>query len=186
MARIYTKTGDKGETSLFNGTRVLKNNGCIEGYGNIDELNSILGFCLTLLKDEKIRKIIFKIQNDLFQLGSDLATPIDSKNAKAVKFIRRIGDKEITQLEAWIDELDQGLPKLTSFILPGGGSAGASLHIARCVCRRSERWVTGLVKDKKTNPNALMYLNRLSDLFFVLARVVNQMDNQTETIWKPR
>lgn len=182
--RIYTKTGDKGETSLFNGKRVPKHHECIEGYGTVDELNSSLGLALSFIKNKEIQKIVTAIQEALFRLGSDLATPFDDKTSKAQTIIHRMEEKDSIILEKWIDTYDAKLPVLKNFILPGGSTAGASLHIARTICRRSERWVSQLTQQGKANPQCLIYMNRLSDFLFVLARYVNQEDRVPEKIWK--
>ena len=181
--RIYTKTGDKGETSLFSGKRVPKHHECIEGYGTVDELNSSLGLAIAQLKNKEIKDILCSVQETLFRLGSDLATPIDDKNTKAQTILKRIEEKDSEVLENWINKFDAKLSPLKNFILPGGSIAGATLHVARTICRRSERWVSQLVKDGKTNPQCLIYMNRLSDFLFVLARSINQEDGCPEKIW---
>lgn len=182
--KIYTKTGDKGETGLFNGKRVPKDSEYIEAYGTVDELNSALGVVLSFLKDKEVKNILCTIQEHLFQLGSDLATPFDDKISKAQTAIRRMGEKEVSILEAWIDAHDAKLPPLKAFILPGGGQSGAYLHLSRTICRRGERLISRLVREGKANPKVLIYLNRLSDLLFVLARYANHLEKQQEKIWK--
>lgn len=176
--KIYTKKGDEGLTSLFGGTNIEKNSIRIHAYGTVDELNSVLGITLTHTPSSKGRDILTEIQNQLFVLGADLAT-LPSKKSK----IKRIGSTEIKQLENWIDELDEQLPKLTSFILPGGSPAGASLHLARTVCRRAERHTVELKKNETISDETIIYLNRLSDLLFVLARFENQHAGVEETKW---
>lgn len=177
--KIYTKKGDKGTTSLFGGASIGKNSLRIKAYGTVDELNSILGIVLTYSLSERGEAILQELQNQLFVLGADLAT-LPSKKAK----IERIGKKEITQLEEWIDELDEHLPKLTAFILPGGAPSGATLHQARTVCRRAERHTVALKLENPVSDEIIIYLNRLSDLLFVMARFENQHSGETETQWK--
>jgi len=176
--KIYTKKGDKGFTSLFGGTNIEKNSIRIHAYGTVDELNSVLGITLTHTLSNKGREILTEIQNQLFVLGADLAT-LPTKKSK----INRIGSTEIKQLEGWIDELDVQLPQLTSFILPGGSPAGASLHLARTVCRRAERHTVELKSSDPISDEVIIYLNRLSDLLFVLARFENHNTGAEETKW---
>lgn len=179
--KIYTKKGDKGTTSLFGGASIGKNSLRIKAYGTVDELNSILGIVLTYSLSERGEAILQELQNQLFVLGADLAT-LPSKKAK----IDRIGKKEITQLEEWIDELDEQLPKLTAFILPGGAPAGATLHQARTVCRRAERHAVALKLENPVSDEIIIFLNRLSDLLFVMARFENREAGETETQWKSK
>jgi len=178
--KIYTKTGDAGKTSLFGGERVYKDNIRVEAYGAVDELNATLGVALSENILEKSAFILEKIQNDLFVLGGDLATPFDfSRNLELPRT-----KKEMTEfLEEQIDELESKTPPLKSFILPGGSKAAALLHLARTVCRRAERIVTRLKKKEKINENILIYLNRLSDLLFVLARYENHYTQTPEKKW---
>lgn len=183
--KIYTKTGDKGETGLFTGKRVPKDSPYIEGYGNVDELNSSLGLAIALVKDIEIVDILKPIQKQLFSVGADLATAFDDKKAKAAKHIQRIANSDVEGLERIIDRLEEKLPKLTKFVLPGGSRSAATLHLARTICRRAERSVTALYLKKKANPAVLTYLNRLSDLLFVLARYTNLREGGTEELWKP-
>jgi len=183
--KIYTKTGDKGETGLFSGKRVPKNSPYIEGYGNVDELNSAIGLAIALVKDLEILDILKPIQKQLFRVGADLATAFDDKKAKAAKHIQRIESGDVHGLERTIDRLEEKLPKLTKFILPGGSRSAATLHLARTICRRAERSVTALHLEKKANPAVLTYLNRLSDLLFVLARYTNFQEGEVEELWEP-
>lgn len=184
--RIYTKTGDKGETSLFNGKRVQKDSEYIEGYGTIDELNSTLGLTLSFSKEAKLSSLLKEIQRDLFEIGTDLATPFDHQTSKAAQEIERFSEKEITKLEQWINEHDAKLPPLHAFILPGGTETASFLHLSRTVCRRAERWITKLCREGKANPAILIYINRLSDLLFVLARYVNHTEGKVEISWQSR
>lgn len=179
--KIYTKKGDKGTTSLFGGASIGKNSLRIKAYGTVDELNSILGIVLTHPLSERGETIIKELQNQLFILGADLAT-LPSKKTK----IDRIGQKEVKQLEDWIDELDEKLPSLTAFILPGGAPAGATLHLARTVCRRAERHTVALKLENPVSDETIIYLNRLSDLLFVMARFENREAGETETQWKSK
>lgn len=183
--KIYTKTGDKGETGLFTGKRVPKNSPYIEGYGNVDELNSAIGLAIALVKDLEIVEILKQIQKQLFGVGADLATAFDDKKAKAAKHIQRITNNDVEGLERIIDRLEERLPRLTKFVLPGGSRSAATLHLARTICRRAERSVTALYLKKKANPAVLTYLNRLSDFLFVLARYTNLREGATEEFWEP-
>lgn len=166
ITRVYTKTGDKGETSLVGGMRTDKDSARVVAYGDVDELNSSLGAVRAFCGDEKILSIISEIQNDLFILGSDLASPpeVDAP---------RIGTERAEKLEKWIDRFLEEMEPLGEFILPAGKPAGALLHLGRSVCRRAERSAVALAKKEKTSSDAVVYLNRLSDLLFVLARAAN-------------
>lgn len=178
--KIYTKTGDLGETGLNGGTRVQKNDARVDAYGTIDELNAHLGFCASLLDstvDETLIEWLHSIQNDLFMIGSHAATPHDSP---ALAALPPLAETMTERLEEQIDVLEEELPQLTNFILPGGISAAASIHIARTVCRRAERATIGIHDG---NPIVHQYLNRLSDWLFVVARVVNHRNDAEETLW---
>jgi len=178
--KIYTKTGDAGQTSLFGGVRTNKNDPRIEAYGTVDELNSVLGIALSFKTTEQGKNILNKIQQNLFVVGADLATPEGRKER-----IKRVGQKEIDWLEAKIDDLQSGLPELKSFILPGGSKSGSYLHLARTVCRRAERAIVSCRKKEAVSDHLLIYVNRLSDLLFVLARHENHQQGIEETPWKP-
>lgn len=186
--KIYTKTGDKGKTSLFGGTRVPKYHLRIEAYGTVDELNSYIG----LIRDQKIdphtAKILLKIQNELFTLGSMLATPPEKEILKSGKErlnINKVGEESVALLENEIDQMNESLPPMSHFILPGGHTTVSFCHITRCICRRAERITTLLSDESSTNPQILVYLNRLSDYLFVLARKLT-IDNQAlEIPWIP-
>lgn len=183
--KIYTKTGDSGETSLFNGARVMKNNARIITYGVVDEVNSHVGLLLCYTnKEEKFKEvsdILSKVQNQLFVLGSDLANP-DTK----LKDYPRISNEDIGFVENSIDNLDRNLDPLKSFILPGGSVESAYCHIIRTIIRRAEVNIVNLFADDETNSKlCLIYLNRLSDLFFVISRVVNKLKNIQDIPWKP-
>tara|TARA_B110001450_G_scaffold99601_1_gene94425 strand:+ start:1445 stop:2020 length:576 start_codon:yes stop_codon:yes gene_type:complete len=186
--KIYTKTGDTGSTALFGGTRVKKYNLRIESYGTVDELNSYIG----LIKDQDISDInkscLLKIQNELFTLGAMLATPAEKETLKSGKQrlnIPKIDETSILSLENKIDEIDEELPQMTHFILPGGHQAVSFCHIARCVCRRAERLSVELNDQEKINTNIIIYLNRLSDYLFMLARKLSKDLLVEEIKWIP-
>jgi len=181
MVKIYTKTGDSGTTSLFGGKRLSKNDTRIEAYGTVDELNSLLGLILAENPQADVNKKLTRVQKELFVLGSDLSAPQDIK----VK-TPRITKTYISRLEKEIDRMEKHLPKLKNFILPGGSKTGAKLHLARSIARRAERSIAALSSTEKINQNAQVYINRLSDWFFVLARFINKLENQKESIWKGR
>ena len=178
--KIYTKTGDQGETSLFAGGRVPKAHVRIEAFGAVDELNAFLGLVVHHCSSSDLKSRLLRVQGELFQVGADLATPMEAKT----NYIVRLGLEPVTQLETEIDEWQMLLPSLTSFILPGGSQAGALLHIARTICRRAERRVVALAQDEAINPHVLTYLNRLGDWLFVLARLVNHRQNEPESPWQ--
>lgn len=186
--KIYTKTGDKGETSLFGGTRVPKYHLRIEAYGTIDELNSYLG----LIRDQKIDKhstdIIITIQNKLFTLGAMLATPPEKailKSGKERLNINKINTESVELLENEIDTMNESLPAMTHFVLPGGHQTVSFCHIARCICRKAERISTQLSIESEVDEQILIYLNRLSDYLFVLARKLTYDNNAQEIQWIP-
>ena len=181
MVKIYTKTGDSGATSLFGGKRLSKNDTRVEAYGTVDELNSLLGVILTENPQVDVIKKITRVQKELFVLGSDLSSPFGIK----VK-VPRITKSYITRLEKEIDRMEKNLPKLKNFILPGGSPIGSKLHLARSIARRAERSIAALSQTEKINKNAQIYINRLSDWLFVLARYANKLENQKESIWKGR
>ncbi len=183
--KIYTKTGDKGETSLFDGTRVSKSSIRVEAYGNIDELNSYIGLITTMSIPKDLYDILEKVNRLLFAIGTDLATPIEEiDNPKKIKKVKRLGKEHIDYLEQAIDNYSDKLPELRNFILPGGSSESAWLHIARTVCRRAERRVVELAQRENVNHNIIVFLNRLSDFLFIAARYVNFFKGIEDTIWK--
>jgi cob(I)alamin adenosyltransferase len=186
--KIYTKTGDKGTTSLFGGTRVPKYHLRIEAYGTVDELNSYIGLIRDQKIDEHTSTILLKIQHELFIVGSMLATPPEKKvlkNGKERLNIDKISKHSIELLENEIDTMNEQLPDMTHFILPGGHTTVSYCHIARCICRRAERISTHLSDESTIEPEILIYLNRLSDYLFVLARKLTK-DNQAQEIkWIP-
>lgn len=179
--KIYTKKGDGGETSLFGGARVSKTSKRIEAYGTVDELNSVVGLASSFPSSIKTGQLLEEVQYQLFVLGADLATP----QSREVR-IDRIDEAQISFLESSIDELEEDTPPLKNFILPGGSSAGAVLHMARTVCRRAERVTIECAQEEEISANAITYLNRLSDFFFVLARYENHTSGAEEKPWIPK
>jgi len=172
--KAYSGTGDKGETSLYGGTRVEKADPRVEAYGAVDELNSQVGVARAQIKAKKLNQILKSIQRDLWILGGDLASELVSAN------VPRISREHLDRLESVTDELNSELPRLRRFILPGGSIPGAELHVARAVCRRAERRIVTLSKIESINPDVLPYINRLSSFLFVLARAVNKMQRVPE------
>lgn len=177
--KIYTKGGDKGETGLFGGARVPKNDLRIEAYGTLDELNAVLGVLLSDSSlDAKVRSRLLRTQGELFQLGAELATPPNKKVSTQL-----IADKEIQALENEIDEMEKTLPPLKSFILPGGSKSSAKAHFARCVCRRAERAIVSLKDREAVRDDVIIYVNRLSDYLFVTARFLNAVSGEPDVPW---
>ncbi len=179
--KIYTKTGDKGETSLFGGKRVPKNNIRIDAYGTVDELNASIGMAISECITNSVKGILRKIQNDLFVVGGDLATPLENNKVN----IPRTSDEMIVNLEKRIDEFESELEELKKFILPGGTKGSAFLHFSRTICRRAERKVIDLSDLEQINQEIVKYLNRLSDILFVLARYENKTSDFQEDEWEP-
>lgn len=182
--KIYTKTGDKGSTSLIGGVRVPKNHIRIEAYGTVDELNSYLGIVGDSVNETEIKKWLREIQDRLFTIGSVLATNPD----KEVKMkLPDLHDEDVTWLEERIDKMNEVLPEMRSFILPGGNLAASTAHVARCVCRRAERICVGMMQDEEFVPELVTkYLNRLSDFLFVLARYIGHVNHAEEIPWRAR
>ncbi|MFI5182426.1 MAG: cob(I)yrinic acid a,c-diamide adenosyltransferase [Thermoanaerobaculia bacterium] len=189
--RVYTRGGDRGETSLVGGQRVPKDSIRIESYGTVDELNAVLGLVRVANRRipgapeadvSQLDDLLDRIQNDLFDLGSDLATLPGDRHPKQPV----VEARHVTELESAIDAFNDGLPELTSFVLPGGGPVSAFLHQARTVCRRAERLVTTLGREEAIGEHPLPYLNRLSDLLFVLSRWAARSRGEAETLWDPR
>src|SRR2546422_2024469 len=172
--KAYSGTGDKGETSLYGGTRVEKADPRVEAYGAVDELNSQVGVARAQVKQKKFKELLKTIQRDLWVLGGDLASELVTAN------VPRISKEQLDRLESVTDELNSGLPQLRRFILPGGSVPGAELHVARAVCRRAERRIVALSKVESINPDVLPYINRLSSFLFVFARAVNKMQRVPE------
>ncbi|MGH7529806.1 MAG: cob(I)yrinic acid a,c-diamide adenosyltransferase [Gemmatimonadales bacterium] len=182
--RIYTKTGDAGETSLFGGGRVPKDDPRVEAYGSVDELNAAIGLALALEPAAFEAAVLQTIQRDLFTIGAELATPDQAALAKALaRSGPAVGPAQVGALENVIDRHEANVPPLKNFILPGGTPKAAALHLARTVCRRAERAVVGLARDQHTNPAIIHYLNRLSDLLFVLARAANAQAGRPDVPW---
>ncbi len=179
MGKIYTRTGDAGETGMLSGERASKAHARFHAVGTVDELNAVLGVALAVGVEESVAEALRRVQRELFTLGADLATPADTEAA----WVQRITDAQVTRLEVDIDAWEAELPPLKQFILPGGGVVGALLHQARTVCRRAERWAVALHAEDPLNPIALRYLNRLSDWLFVLARRVNMRSGHEELPW---
>ena len=190
MLKIYTRTGDDGDTGLFGGQRVHKDDLRVEAYGTVDELNAVLGVTRTHItfNDGDLDALLQTIQNDLFGLGSDLATPDEKDTDKGRIHITRVAPSQVAYLESQIDHYEGELPPLTNFILPGGSPFAASLHVGRVVCRRAERHCVTLARahaeTAPLNPDVIRYLNRLSDLLFVLCRVANKRRDVPDVVWK--
>ena len=181
-SKLYTRTGDAGDTSLFGGGRVPKHHPRVEAYGAVDELNSALGVAIAFLRQRRLVTALQAIQNELFNIGSELASETGRKADAGRLFLDP--EAKIATLERLTDEYDARLPALRTFVLPSGSQAGALLHLARTVCRRAERAVVRLSHEEPVNPDLLKYLNRLSDLLFVLARYVNKAARKPETPWR--
>jgi cob(I)alamin adenosyltransferase len=181
LSKIYTKSGDKGKTSLGDGERIFKDTPRIEAIGEVDEANAFIGMALYASQGE-IRSLLQTIQNDLFDLGADLC--IKDKESEMTKL--KVNKEQVTFLETMIDHYNQSLPNLTSFILPGGTELATTLHLARTVVRRAERRIISLSQQDKINQEIIRYINRLSDLLFVLARFANHQNNRaSDILWVP-
>ncbi len=182
--KIYTKTGDKGTTSLIGGTKVSKSHIRIESYGTIDELNSFIGLCVDTIGDNKTKIVLKEIQDRLFTIGSSLACDPDKEPMLKLPDLK---ESDIAFLETEIDTMNEVLPLMKNFILPGGNVSVSNLHVARCVCRRAERNCVAMKEnDLFIDETVLKYINRLSDYLFVLARYIAHLTNATEVAWKPR
>ncbi len=174
LSKIYTRTGDDGTTGLGDGTRVAKDSLRVDAYGTVDEANSVIGVVLACTTvPTKIAALLTEVQHDLFELGGELCIPGHSA----------ITDEYVARLESELDDLNKDLPSLKEFILPGGGEAAAACHLARTIVRRAERGVTALTTKETVRPEVLRYLNRLSDLLFVIARVLSRAENGQEVLW---
>ncbi len=181
--RIYTRTGDAGDTGLFGGQRVRKDNIRVEAYGAVDELNSVLGMARSNLLDKDLDELVGRIQSDLLTVGADLATPMESGETHGRATVVRVTATSASALEPEIDRLESELAPLTRFILPGGSPGASHLHHARTVCRRAERRCVALAAEESINPAVITYLNRLSDLLFVMARAANARGGVAEVVW---
>ena len=180
--KIYTKTGDTGDTALFGGGRVAKDHVRVRAYGDVDELNSFIGLARATAPEEFFAALLEAIQRDLFSIGGYLATPDPDKVRKALEKAE-LSSARVTEFEAVIDAADTELPPLRAFVLPGGSQKAAILHVTRVVCRRAERSVVSLARSDDVPPLFLVYLNRLSDLLFTLARVANHRAGMGDVIW---
>lgn len=187
--RVYTRTGDDGQTGLVGGKRIDKDDLRIACYGDVDELNSIIGVVRSILAEpphagtpqaERIDAVLGFVQQELFDVGSELATPKEAEYEGMI----RVAEDSVGRLEGWMDELSPDLPELKSFVLPGGGAAASMLHVARTVCRRAERAVTTLVRRGDAAPGTARYLNRLSDLLFVQSRWIAIQSGRSEVLWQ--
>jgi cob(I)alamin adenosyltransferase len=174
LSKIYTRTGDDGSTGLGNGSRVPKDSARVVAYGTTDELNSAIGIVLACEIPESVREVLTQLQHDLFDLGGELCIP----------GMAMVHDADIARLESGLDAFNENLPPLKEFILPGGGMAAAQCHLARTICRRAERKLVTLVRDEDVRPEAVRYLNRLSDLLFVIARVLARASGHGEVLWQ--
>jgi cob(I)alamin adenosyltransferase len=183
--KVYTRTGDDGTTALIGGQRVPKDSLRIESYGTVDELNAAVGLARTALARSAagwaLEPILRRVQNELFNLGAELATADEARRAR----LPAVEERHVTRLEEEMDSLGEGLPELKSFVLPGGGEVSAFLHLARTICRRAERVVTGLARAESVGPHATRYLNRLSDALFVFGRHAAHADGHDEPLWEP-
>jgi cob(I)alamin adenosyltransferase len=179
LTRIYTRAGDAGETSLGDGSRVPKNDLRIEAYGTVDELNSFIGLALSGGLPDEFTQWLEQIQNDLFDLGADLSVPLEDERRERLRVTRG----QVERLEELCDLVNERLEPLKSFVLPGGTEAASRLHVARAISRRAERRAVALAQAETINPEALAYLNRLSDLLFILARAANA--GSQEPLWRP-
>jgi cob(I)alamin adenosyltransferase len=184
--KIYTKTGDKGQTSLYTGQRVLKNDPLIEAIGIIDECNSAIGAALSFIPSdlEKVKSQLQNIQHALFDIGAAVATPLTRAGSAKIKKTR-FDPEAVEQIEHWIDELESHLPTLRQFILPGGHPAGAMLHLSRTICRTAERFLVPLLLSGEISEHVVCYLNRLSDYLFVASRYTNHKLGSPEIFWEP-
>lgn len=180
--RIYTKTGDTGKTGLFGGGRVSKANRRVAAYGEVDELNAALGWAATQIDNDDIRQRLTLLQSDLFSIGAHLATP---DGARTHIHLPTLPAARVQDMEGWIDAAEKDLPELKSFILPGGTTGAAALHLARTVCRRAERATVDLAAHETVEDGVIVFLNRLSDLLFVFARTVNAKAGVEEPKWQP-
>ncbi len=179
LTKIYTRGGDAGETSLGDGSRVSKLDERIAAYGAVDELNSAIGLVLAGGSAPSIREVLLRVQNELFDLGADLSVPLEHEGRL------RATQEQVDRLEAECDRFNAELPELTSFVLPGGGETAARLHVARTICRRAEREALVAANAHAVNQLVLVYLNRLSDLLFILARAANAGESHEEPLWRP-
>ncbi len=186
LPKIYTKTGDRGETGLATGQRVPKDEALLEAYGTVDELNSWLGAARSEKPIPELDGKLERVQRELFEVGTDLAAPWERRARLDEKQGPRITPLHTERLEKEIDEIEEKLPRLTQFILPGGGPQASFLHLARTICRRAERKIAGLLRGERCNPEIGVYMNRLSDWLFVMARYSNWMEGRSDMLWSGR
>lgn len=187
--KIYTRTGDRGETGLFGGGRVAKDDRRVEAYGAVDELNAVIGLAIVRLADDGEQEIADRlrlVQADLFNVGAHLATPGRTEGGRAAAHVPDLPEGRVAEMEGWIDAAESELEPLRVFILPGGGEAAARLHVARTVCRRAERRVISLGRESLVDDRVVVYLNRLSDLLFTLARLANRRHGTPDVPWAGR
>jgi len=184
LNKIYTRTGDDGTTGLVDGSRLSKDSARVRAYGEVDETNAVIGLVRLHLQNQNLNQMLSRIQNDLFDLGADLATPLPAEGEADSEYALRIIPEQASRLESELDELNGDLEPLTSFVLPGGSPPAAYLHQARTVCRRAERTVVEMMTTEAVNPSALTYLNRLSDFLFVAARWCNDQ-GEGDVNWVP-
>lgn len=185
--KLYTKSGDDGTTGLFSGARVSKDHPRIESYGTIDEFNATLGMCSAACEAHKplharLLEIFARLQSRMFDIGADLATPEGANNESK---IQRIGQENVEEVERWIDEIDGGNSSLTAFVMPGGTELASRLHLARTICRRAEREMIHLSHSEPVGSAIIMYVNRVSDLLFAAARLVNKDSGVEDVVWMP-
>ena len=181
--KIYTRTGDGGETALLGGGRVAKDHRRVAAYGAVDELNSVLGWAVATAADDTVRRRLERVQHDLFTLGADLSAP-PARNGRKRPEVPELPRGRVDEMEAWIDEADEELEPLRAFVLPGGSPGAAALHVARTVCRRAERAVVSLAAGGEVDPLVIRYLNRLADLLFALARLENHRAGVADVLWE--
>lgn len=181
--KIYTRTGDRGETALFGGGRVRKDHLRVEAYGTVDELNATIGWAVANVADETIRARLEELQHDLFILGSDLATPPPADGRRRPE-TPALPTARVAEMERWMDEAEEDLPPLRAFVLPGGSAGAAALHVARTVCRRAERSVVALADSEVVDAEVITWLNRFSDLLFTLARLENHRAGHPDVEWR--
>ncbi len=182
--KIYTRTGDNGDTALLGGARVSKDDARVTAYGTVDELNAAVGWALANVRSDDVRAHLERVQHDLFALGAALATPPTSEGRPAPKGVPPLPTGRVREMERWIDEADLELAPLRAFILPGGSGGAAALHVARTVCRRAERAVVALASREGIDGATVTYLNRLSDLLFTLARLENHRAGTADVEWQ--
>lgn len=182
--KIYTRTGDAGDTALFGGGRVSKDHHRVAAYGTVDELNASVGMAVALVSDDQVRNRLSGVQHDLFAIGAVLATIAPQEDRPRPKGLPELPMERIAEMEAWMDAATEELPPLRAFILPGGGAGAAALHLARTVCRRAERAVVHLATLEQVEEGIVVYLNRLSDLLFTFARLENARSGEGDVEWR--